>query len=99
MGSDEDKVERSPSSWRELVLERVRTAGETGMTCEELEDAFAALHQNISARLWELHRMGEVFDSGRRRMNRSGRDAIVWQYGTAPKPQLALFGEARVSDR
>lgn len=34
----------------------------------------------IRPRISELHTMGLIIDSGRRRKNKSGRNAIVWEY-------------------
>jgi len=91
MNENPEPVEEPACAWREKVSKQIAALGSVGATCEELEDLWGALHQNISARIWELHRQEEIHDSGQRRVNRSGREAIVWVYGAPPKPQLTMF--------
>ena len=55
-------------------------AGDAGMTGEEVETKTALPHQNASARLWELRKLGVIRDKGIRRKTRSGRGATVWVY-------------------
>lgn len=49
------------------------------MTCDEVEVMVEGTHQNISARITELRKMGLIIDSGSRRKTRSKRNAIVWR--------------------
>lgn len=58
------------------VIERNR-----GMTCQEVEELTEIDHETISARIWELHTRGWLCDSGKTRMTRARRRAIVWVVG------------------
>jgi hypothetical protein len=64
-----------------LVLNHIITRGEHGATDDELEVALGLSHQCASARRRTLVLKGLVKDSGRRRINRSGRRGAVWVYG------------------
>jgi predicted ArsR family transcriptional regulator len=50
-----------------------------GLTADEAAFAMNASILAIRPRVTELARMGEIEDTGRRRKNRSGRSAIVWE--------------------
>lgn len=50
----------------------------SGLTDEQIEDLTNASHQSASAARNALMNKGWVLDSGRRRKNRNGNDAIVW---------------------
>lgn len=65
-------------SMRERVMERVRRAGVSGLTCDEAEVSLGLSHQTCSARFRELSKAGVVKDSGTRRPTRSGRKAVVY---------------------
>ena len=62
------------------VIERNR-----GMTCQEVEELTEIDHETISARIWELHTRGWLCDSGKTRMTRARRKAIVWIIGPRAK--------------
>jgi hypothetical protein len=49
-----------------------------GATCWEVEQAFGALHQTVSAAISKLSADGVLVDTGERRPTGSGRLAIVW---------------------
>jgi hypothetical protein len=53
-------------------------ADQGGATCWEVEQAFSALHQTISAAISNLSAAGLLVDTGERRPTGSGRLAIVW---------------------
>jgi predicted HTH transcriptional regulator len=53
-------------------------AEQGGATCWEVEQAFGALHQTISAAISSLSAAGLLVDTGKRRPTGSGRQAIVW---------------------
>lgn len=53
-------------------------AGVDGATDEEIEIALGGKHQSVSARRRELVLGGHIVDSGRTRINKSGRDSTVW---------------------
>lgn len=59
--------------YREIV-----TAGDLGMTCDEVEVTFEMVHQTASARIYDLRKRDFLKDSGLRRPTRTGRKAIVW---------------------
>jgi hypothetical protein len=66
------------SALQETILSHVQWSGETGATCEELEENLKLRHQTCGPRLRELATAGRVVDTGIRRRTRSGRKAIVW---------------------
>jgi len=61
-----------------LVLERIRAAGDVGMTDDEIEVATGLPHQTASARRRGLVLRKAIIDSDRRRPTRHGRNAVVW---------------------
>ncbi len=60
------------------ILEEIRRAGDSGLTCDQVEVRTGMAHQTASARITGLSRKHEILDRGVRRPTRSGRDAIVW---------------------
>ncbi len=56
----------------------IRNCAVTGATDDEVEVAMGLRHQTASARRVELLKREIVYDSGRRRKTRSGRNATVW---------------------
>ncbi len=71
---------------RQLVEEHVRRALWVGSTCDEAEEALDMTHQTCSARFHDLAKEGRLTDSGRKRVTRSGRPAIVYVTGTVVGP-------------
>lgn len=69
----ESQKEKAPSD-----LAKVFAMIGTGSTCDELEVALLMSHQTTSARVRDLAKAGKIVDSGRRRLTRTGRKAIVW---------------------
>lgn len=63
---------------RRIVFSAVRYKGAHGITCDELEELCKLTHQTAGPRLRELFLMNRIRDSGKRRLTRSGRKAIVW---------------------
>lgn len=63
-----------------LLRERVLDAYErsTGMTADECAGRLGLSILSIRPRVTELARLGKLRDSGERRLNGSGRSAIVW---------------------
>lgn len=61
-----------------IVFEHIRSSGIKGCTCDEAEESLGLRHQTCSARFTALNKKGEIVDSGKRRLTRSGRNAIVW---------------------
>jgi len=50
-----------------------------GATCDECEVKLNLPHQTVSARINGLVKKGMLFDSGKKRLTRNGRKAIVWE--------------------
>lgn len=64
-----------------MVLELIQ-ASRGGLTCDQVEAQMGGKHQTVSARVYELKNKGLIMDSGRRRLTRSGRKAVVWVCGS-----------------
>ncbi|HUW10917.1 MAG TPA: hypothetical protein VM537_14395, partial [Anaerolineae bacterium] len=69
---------------RRAVLDLIADSTD-GLTCDDVEAASGLMHQNASARIWELRGKNRkanlpvlLVDSGRRRATRSGSLAVVW---------------------
>jgi len=60
------------------IISELESWGETGCTCDEIEQKLGLAHQTASARLRELSMKQHIVDSGIKRKTRSGRNAIVW---------------------
>ena len=56
----------------------IRDAGAQGHTADELAARLGMDRWSIQPRTSELRRMGRIRDSGRRRPNATGKQAIVW---------------------
>ena len=61
-----------------LTLQAVRNAGERGLTSDETAETLHSDRWSIQPRLSELKLKGMVVDSGLRRRNSTGKNAIVW---------------------
>lgn len=61
----------------ERVFKTIRSR--RGATCEEVELLLEASHQSTSSAIRRLALDGRIFDSRRRRVTRTGREAIVWK--------------------
>ncbi len=59
------------------VLKHIRDTG--GATCDETEQALGLSHQTCSARFNDLHKLGRIHISRRKRPTRSGRMANVYE--------------------
>jgi hypothetical protein len=66
------------SRLQRIVLKAI-AAAPLGLTCQEAEKQTKLEHPTVSARICELHQKRLVFDSGARRLTRSGRNATVWK--------------------
>lgn len=66
------------SRLRAKVFALIDMRGERGATCDEIEMALDLRHQTASARVRELVLGGLIFDTGKRRITRSGRGARVY---------------------
>lgn len=56
----------------------IRQAGAAGLTADELAARVGFDRWSIQPRTSELRRMGKIRDSGLRRSNGTGKNAIVW---------------------
>ena len=63
---------------RERVFKAIRACGQRGATDQELQTMLRLVVNAEIPRRWELVNQGRVRDSGCRRKNRSGRNAVVW---------------------
>ena len=50
-----------------------------GATCDEAQIVLSLTHQSCSPCFTWLSKDGQIYDSGQRRVTRSGRKAIVWR--------------------
>jgi hypothetical protein len=77
-------IEPCAAKMRNIVLTWIRSAGENGLSCDELEGFADMRHQTASARIVELVRRGEITPlvdgEGKAvtRKTRSGRGAVVY---------------------
>ena len=70
---------------RVAVFASIEKLGENGRICDEIEVLLDLAHQSCSARIWDLagknrksNRPAKIADSGRERLTRNGRRAVVW---------------------
>ena len=56
----------------------IRDAGQNGLTADELAARLSMDRWSIQPRTSELRRKGLIRDSGQRRANATGKQAIVW---------------------
>jgi len=61
---------------RGKVLSMIERLG--GLTCDEAQSLLGMTHQSCSPCFTWLSKDGQIYDSGQRRVTRSGRKAIVW---------------------
>ena len=61
-----------------LALAAIRAAGWLGLTADELAGRLDMDRWSIQPRTSELKRKGLIRDSGQRRPNSTGKQAIVW---------------------
>jgi hypothetical protein len=72
----------------------IREAGQAGLTADELAARLNMDRWSIQPRTSELARRGLIRDSGRRRLNATGRYAIVWIASLPPGTPC----QARIAD-
>ena len=61
-----------------IALRAIRAAGARGLTTHELAEAVRIHRDAIQPRTSELRERGLIRDSGGRRQNVTGKNAIVW---------------------
>lgn len=63
---------------QQIALVAIREAGARGVTTDELEDLLGFQRWSLRPRTSELRKKGLIRDSGHRRPNATGKQAIVW---------------------
>ena len=63
---------------RRMVYRTVHEAGQSGLTTDEIAAALRMHRYSVQPRTTELKHERRIRDSGRRRPNASGCNAIVW---------------------
>lgn len=84
-----DAIASEAERLRATVLELIVRRGEKGRTADEIVSKMGVRHHTGAPRVTELHQMGLIVDSGKRRPTRSGKAAIVWiqaPEGTPARP-------------
>ncbi|MCK1671065.1 hypothetical protein [Bradyrhizobium sp. 150] len=71
-------MDRSAGTLRAMIWKRAFEAGQSGVTCDEIEVHFDMRHQTASARIRELDLSGDLIKTERKRQTRSGRLALVY---------------------
>ncbi len=61
-----------------MALHAIRAAGARGLTADELAATLGLSRWSIQPRTSELKRKGLIRDSHQRRLNVTGKEAIVW---------------------
>lgn len=74
-----ERVKVTGATWRRLVLEAIRAAGEAGMTLDELSAKFEIPVNCISGRCTELAKLGKIFRTQEKRLTRRGSPAFAWK--------------------
>ena len=72
-----DKLAKNKHEYRHKIYSEILFSG--GATCDEIEVALELRHQTVSCFIRFLTQDGLLYDTGDRRMTRSGRKAIVWK--------------------
>ncbi len=73
-----EAVARIAGPLRRMVYRVVHEAGAAGITTDEIAKALAMPRYSVQPRTTELKHDQRIRDSGRRRPNMSGCNAIVW---------------------
>jgi plasmid replication initiation protein len=63
---------------RRMVYHAIGEVGGRGLTSYELADRLRMEHGTVQPRTSELKALGFIRDTGQRRPNKRGRNAIVW---------------------
>lgn len=71
-------VEMSTGRLQRIALRAIRAAGARGLTTNELAARVRICRDSIQPRTSELRELGLIRDSGGRRPNANGKNAIVW---------------------
>jgi hypothetical protein len=76
-----ESIKPEASRLREIVLCFIRASGQGGLTDDEMQELIPMGCNTQRPRRVELVNAGYVFNSGRKRKTKSGRDATVWIAG------------------
>lgn len=71
-------VAPSAKSLRAVALRLITEAGSQGLTTNELTARMGVERDSVQPRTSELKAEGRIRDSGHRRRNENGKNAIVW---------------------
>lgn len=74
-------LEMSVGHLQRVALRAIRAAGARGLTTNELAARVRIHRDSIQPRTSELRERGLIHDSGARRPNANGKNAIVWVAG------------------
>ncbi len=72
-----NEIENSAKQIKAIVLSALKRHG--AMTSEEIAEATGLTHPQVWRRTSDLKNEFSIIDSGQRRLNTSGKDAIVWR--------------------
>lgn len=72
-----------------MAEEAIVSAGPHGLTADELADRLDLDRYSIQPRTSELKAKGRIIDSGLRRLNGSGKRAVVWVASCFPRQAAA----------
>ena len=78
-----EAIEMSVGHLQRIALRAIRSAGSRGLTTNELASVVRIDRDSIQPRTSELRERGLIRDSGARRRNANGKNAIVWVARTA----------------
>lgn len=73
-----DALEGGLGRLQRLAAQAIRAAGDKGLTADELANRLRLSRWSIQPRTTELRHKGLICDSGQRRANVTGKQAIVW---------------------
>ncbi|HYE78409.1 MAG TPA: hypothetical protein VEI97_10505 [bacterium] len=73
-----ESVQGNVATWRALVLQYIQSMDERGCTDEEGSEALGLGPSTYRPRRCELVEAGQVRDSGKTRLGKSGRKMTVW---------------------
>lgn len=73
-----ESIARRAPTLRAIVLDHIAACRSHGATADEVCHSLEMLPQSATPRINELAKAGAILDSGRTRLTRSGRAAVVW---------------------
>ena len=73
---------QTASTLRSQALQHIIEAGDGGLTADEVAKEMGMSVLSIRPRVTELNKQYFIRDTGRRRVNASGKSAIVWEVGS-----------------